>query len=642
MTGNQKFFYIRRGVISLYMHYRAESEGVPRVNVLVDFTEHEWYKVLTRKVTPIIQLAERALVAAGMSMLWAPQNPRGFPIYGYQGKGIASGAMVVAALPEGRPLWVDQIRNIFLHPTSESMATYANIVLDEDDGDDIDVDFVPTREEVIILSSEGSDGSHEDLIHRFTRAGPQQRTVREPVAADVETLAEGPQGDTAEQLETRKKRKRDKAEEKKAEEPVTEAPRRRPSNSSFLDYVVVTNKLSGLGAGDKRIERDPDDDATLMEIMKKKKALEDKKKELDAHAAVALVEKKSKLQKDTATAPSESEIYLGVFSLKASNLLEKMYNSASGSRVPKSGKSTRKVDIYQITPPTSPPSRPFDLSPPHLDSRGKEKEDEFEQARNVAEDVAAGAEGGGAYVVGVATEVDSSEATPRQSTIYTKRIRTSGEGGASGVRPSPEFQHAQGGSWTTHNLSYDDLTNVPHWTLTQGSRMNDIANCREFYFLSLPPAERMFQKNHHWLDLLDDHIHASVNFYATCQEIVREWQLMGEDTLESETAKKELAEEREKLMRKRRGLKLKGEKTQTSNEQEEERALYQKRENEYIQRITKLEKIASEKVAENKASEILAEETTAACKWLLVRAVPLISEHIVKSDELAKYMFELV
>ncbi|KAM0040911.1 hypothetical protein Hdeb2414_s0011g00359911 [Helianthus debilis subsp. tardiflorus] len=83
----QKFFYIRHGVVPLDMHYRAESEGVPRVNVLVDFTEQEWYKVLTRKVTPIIQLEERVLVAAGMSMLWAPQNPRGFPIYRYQGKG---------------------------------------------------------------------------------------------------------------------------------------------------------------------------------------------------------------------------------------------------------------------------------------------------------------------------------------------------------------------------------------------------------------------------------------------------------------------------------------------------------------------------------------------------------------------------
>ncbi|KAJ0490012.1 hypothetical protein HanHA300_Chr12g0450531 [Helianthus annuus] len=55
----------------------------------------------------------------------------------------------------------------------------------------------------------------------------------------------------------------------------------------------------------------------------------------------------------------------------------------------------------------------------------------------------------------------------------------------------------------------------------------------------------------------------------------------------------------------------------------------------------KLEKFAAEKVAESKASEILAEEITADCKWLLAREVPLISERISKFDELAKYMFEL-
>ncbi|MFS7967836.1 hypothetical protein Hanom_Chr09g00790421 [Helianthus anomalus] len=68
----------------------------------------------------------------------------------------------------------------------------------------------------------------------------------------------------------------------KAEEPVTKAPRKCPSNSLFLDYVVVSDTLYGLGAGDKRAERDPDDDATLTEIVKKKKALEDTKRELDA------------------------------------------------------------------------------------------------------------------------------------------------------------------------------------------------------------------------------------------------------------------------------------------------------------------------------------------------------------------------
>ncbi|KAM0008877.1 hypothetical protein Hdeb2414_s0102g00794041 [Helianthus debilis subsp. tardiflorus] len=370
----QKFYYIRRGVIPIDMHYRAESERVPRVNVSVDFTEQEWYKVLTRKVTPIIQLEERALVAAGMSMLWATQNPQGFPIYGYQGKvgyslinvfdPKAGGAMVVVTLPEGRPLWVEQIRDNFLHPTSESMVTYANTILAEDDRDDIDVDPVPTRGEVIILSSEGSDESHQDLIHRSARAGPQRGTVHEPVADDVETPVENPQAETAEQIETRKKRKKDKTKEKKAEEPVIETPR--------------------------------------------KKLLRRKRKELDAQAAATLAEKKSKLQKDIVAAPSESEIDLGVFSAKAGNRLEKMYKSASGSR-----------------------------------------------------DFAAGAGGGEARGEGVETEVESSEATSH-ATIYTKRVQGSRGGGASGTRQSPEFQHVQGGCWTTHNPACDDLPHAPH------------------------------------------------------------------------------------------------------------------------------------------------------------------------------------
>ncbi|MFS7907121.1 hypothetical protein Hanom_Chr01g00067541 [Helianthus anomalus] len=373
----QKFFYIRRRVIPIDMHYRAESEGAPRVNVSVDFTEYEWYKFLTHMVSPIIQLEERALFAAGMSMLWASPNPRGFPIYGYQRKASyslknvfdpkAGGAMVVVVLTEGRPLWLDQIRNNFLHPPAESMAAYANAVLREDDEDDIDVGSVPTREEVIVLSSEGSDGSHEGLIHRSTRA------------------------------ETRKKRKGDKTEEKKAEEPVPENPRKRPSNSSFLDYAIVSDTLSGLDVGVKCSERDPDDNVTLTEIMKKKKALEDKKKELDAQVTV--------------TAPSESEIDLGVFSAKAGTLLEKNAQVCWFSRCaffrlcPKPGKGVHKIDISKITPPTSPPSK---------SSKGVR----FLSFVYVLY-VAVGAGGGEDYVEGVETNVESSEATPQEGTIYT-------------------------------------------------------------------------------------------------------------------------------------------------------------------------------------------------------------------------------
>ncbi|MFS8008255.1 hypothetical protein Hanom_Chr14g01270521 [Helianthus anomalus] len=328
----------------------------------------------------------------------------------------AGGAMVVAILPEGKPLWLDQIWNNFLHPTAESMSAYANAVLGEDDVDDVDVESVPTREEVIVLSSEGSNESHEGVIHRSTRAGPSQGTVNEPVneptVDDVETLV-----DTTDQLETRKKKRGDQSEKKKAKEPVFEAPRKRPSKSSFMDYVVVSNTLSGLDAGDKRDERDLDDDTTLTEI-----------------AATTLAAEKSKLQKETTTAPPESEVDLGVFSAKPGNLLEQMYRSASGSRGP--GKVDRKVDVSKITPPTSPPSRTFDMSPPHADLGGKRKEDDVE-VEPVGEGGAGGGYGGVGGNEGVGgdanSEVESSEATPRH-TIYTKRPPGSGGGGTSGVR----------------------------------------------------------------------------------------------------------------------------------------------------------------------------------------------------------------
>ncbi|KAJ0587064.1 hypothetical protein HanIR_Chr04g0158961 [Helianthus annuus] len=160
---------------------------------------------------------------------------------------------------------------------------------------------------------------------------------------------------------------------------------------------------------------------------------------------------------------------------------------------------------------------------------------------------------------------------------------------------------------------------------------------------------------------------------------------MGEDTLEFENAKKAFAEEREKFNAEKKGLawrvadaeeklakekqlnvdkqkgwkvacertnkelqsrrdaivRLSGEKRKISDEAEQERAAQQKREQEYILRIAKLEKCAEEKVAESKASEILVEEVTADCKWLLARAVPLIAERIAGSEELAKYMYEL-
>ncbi|KAJ0618730.1 hypothetical protein HanHA89_Chr02g0056881 [Helianthus annuus] len=573
----QKFFYIRRCVSPVDMRYRAESEGIPKV---------------THKATSISQLEERALVGAGMSMLWVLKNPLGVPVYGYQGKRIYSS--------RGETDMDGQIRYRFLHPTSESFGAYANTVLGEDSGDGFDDTIDPTREEVIVLSSEGSDRFRDGLTPHSPCAGPTQEAVNEPVDEPTDVDDDVPV-ETVDQLETRRKKKLDKSEEKekRVEENVTKTPRKRLSTLPSLDYVVVSDTLSGLDAGEKRVGRDPDDSATLTKMMRKK-ALEEKKWKLDEQAAAVLAAKRAKLQKEAPPAPSESEVDLGAFTETHGNLLEKIY-VASGSRgtifficlfyLPllsfpseylvyfetgaKSSKTSRKVDVSKITPPASPPSRVFGLSPSHDDLGEKKKQGDVE-IEQVGEGGVGGAGGDGA--------------TPRH-TIYTRRPQGAGGGATSKPPQSPEFENIHVGSWDTHNSACDDLPYAPRWRLTQGSRMSDRDNFHEFFSLSLPPAERLFQKRRNRFDLLDDHIHA--------------------------------------------------EKKKVSDEAEHERVASQKREEEYLQRIAKLEKFAEEKIAEVKASELLAEEVYADCKWLLAHAVPRISERIVKSHELADSMFEL-
>ncbi|MFS7947847.1 hypothetical protein Hanom_Chr06g00552991 [Helianthus anomalus] len=489
----QKFFYIHRGVIPIDMHYRTKSAGVPRVNVSIAFADEEWYKTLTWKATPMIQLEERALVAAGKSMLWVPQNPRAYPMYAHKGRGYSlmnafdpkvAGGMAVVVLPEGELGWVARIRNNFLHPSNESMAICAN--------------------ELILLLSDESAGSSHDLIHRPSRVGPQRGLTQEPTGEGVSTP---PVVDltvvVAEQKEARlKKREEKKTKGEKTAEELVSAPTH---------------------AGVKRSAPDPDDDVTLTEMLaKKQKLLEDKKRELDAHGAAVLSEKKLKFMGET-LAPSESEVDLGVFSKKSGNLPEKIFKSSSTPRyncLPFTATSDKsmhfgsKIDISKITPPTSPPPVPFDVSPPHPDPKGKGKEGNVEgdPTKKVVQSVAADAvvQERGVRVEGAETDWESSEPTP-QGIIYTKR------------RP-PTLR-----GWI-------------------------FGNYREFYSLSLPPTERLFQKNHHRLDLLDDLVHSGVNLFSTTQEIVRDWQSMGEDILEFEAAKKEFAAERESVNSEKKGL----------------------------------------------------------------------------------------
>ncbi|KAJ0818625.1 hypothetical protein HanPI659440_Chr00c01g0704611 [Helianthus annuus] len=573
---------------------------------------------------------EMALVGAGMSLLWVPKNPLGVPVYGYQGKfeyslinvldPKAAGAMVEAIQEDGKQTWLNQIRGRFLHPSDESFTRYASVSFGEDDEDDpID----PIREEVVVLSSESSDRSSEGLTSRCARARTAQAAANEPVHEVVGDDAEIPVAPAA-QVETRKKTKADKSEkgEKRVEGKTT-------------------------GVGEKAHVSDPDDRATLTEHMRKK-ALKDKKRKLDEQAAALLASKKAKLHKEAPPAPSESEIDMGVFSGGRGNLLEEIFAASAPTGV-KSGKGPRRLDISQITPPQSPPSRTIGSTPPRDDLGEKKKEDEA-VAENVGEgggDVAGGAgaggsaggEGAGDRGKGVETEVESSEATPHQ-TIYTKRP-PGGGGATSGVVRSPQFEHVHADSWDTYNPACDDLPHAPRWNLTQGSWMNDLGNCHDFFSMSLPPAERMFQKRRNRFELLDDHVRAGVNFFATSQEIVREWRSMGEETVEFEDARKAFAEEKEKFNSEKKGLqwrisdaeqklkqekkvnvqkqkdweaacertnaemqsqreaivRLSGDKKELADEAHQARMAFEKREKEYVARIDKLELLVKQKVS---------------------------------------------
>ncbi|KAJ0489245.1 hypothetical protein HanHA300_Chr12g0441841 [Helianthus annuus] len=332
----QKFFYIRRGVIPMDMHYRLVSEGIPKVDVLADYAAQDWYKKITHKATAISQLDEMALVGAGMSLLWIPKNPLGVPVYNYQGKfgyslinvldPKAAGAMVEALQEDGKPTWLDQIRGRFLHPSDESFSKYANVSLGEDDGDD-PVD--PIREEVVVLSSGSSDESLGGLTSYYARSGTAQGGVDEPIQEVVGDDVETPFAPSS-QVEARKKAKADKSDkgEKRVEGKTAGIFCDRPSALPFLDYVVISDTLSGLGAGEKPRGSDPEDRATLSEHMRKK-ALEDKKRKLDELAAALLASKKAKLHKEAHPAPSESEIDMGIFSEQRGNLLEEIFAASA-------------------------------------------------------------------------------------------------------------------------------------------------------------------------------------------------------------------------------------------------------------------------------------------------------------------------
>ncbi|KAM0011281.1 hypothetical protein Hdeb2414_s0065g00766751 [Helianthus debilis subsp. tardiflorus] len=192
--------------------------------------------------------------------------------YAYKGKGYSlinvfdpkvGGEIASALLPAREPIWTARIRDNFLHPSSDSVAAYGTVILGALSVAKADLCKSPTREGTILLLNEESIGSSHRLIHHSSRAGPQQRPVQNPEgAASFAPPVVDPVATAVEPGRKEPEKEKDgkrQPEKKSAEEPPGAQTRKRSSKVELLDYVVVSDSLSGLDAGIKRPALDPDD-----------------------------------------------------------------------------------------------------------------------------------------------------------------------------------------------------------------------------------------------------------------------------------------------------------------------------------------------------------------------------------------------
>ncbi|MFS7888960.1 hypothetical protein Hanom_Chr00s000002g01601161 [Helianthus anomalus] len=403
-----KFFYIRHGVIPIDMHYRLAGEGVPKLSVAA-YADEEWYKTLTRTLTVMLQLDETASVAVGMSMLCAPTNLRATPIYGYKNKvnpcWLFSFAILslyvrplivmffttyglINALDPKRP-WLEHIQDNFHHPTEESLSIHVATPTGAHPFASVKPEVVrsPARGEIILLLSEESTASSDDLIHRSraTRTGPQMQLSKGSGGAVATNLATvGPEGT------------------------ATKPTSKRPSRLHYLDYVVVFDTLSSLDISMKPSPEEVDkDQTTLTQIMEKKRdLLADAMRKLDIEATLNVSEKKRKLMgQPVGPTLSESDVDLSVASLRSRRLTTR------------SSKPTTP-DISSIPGPESPHAAICDELPVRdlvcpEDVKGKGLKGIVKS--RVAEKVETSTLPGVVFcqrVEGVETDAESSEATP--------------------------------------------------------------------------------------------------------------------------------------------------------------------------------------------------------------------------------------
>ncbi|MFS7937683.1 hypothetical protein Hanom_Chr05g00430581 [Helianthus anomalus] len=210
------------------MHYCLADEGFPKIPI-VPYAGEQWYKMLVRNPTSMLQLDEISFAAYGLINALDPK---------------IDGEMVGRIIPEG-----ELLRDYFHHPIAESLSA-------------------------ILLSSEESTVSSDGLIHRSraTRAGPQVQPMRgagasttpNPVTLDPEVAAH-------------------ESERPEAQSRLGVQTGKHPSHLRYLGCVVVSDTLSSLDICVKRTAAEVEEDqATITQIMeKKRKLLSDTKHKLN-------------------------------------------------------------------------------------------------------------------------------------------------------------------------------------------------------------------------------------------------------------------------------------------------------------------------------------------------------------------------
>ncbi|MFS8016564.1 hypothetical protein Hanom_Chr15g01370081 [Helianthus anomalus] len=375
-----KFFYIRRGVIPIDMHYRLANEGIPKLPV-IPCADKQWYKTLTRTPTAMLQLDEMGLVIGG--------------------------EMVTRLLPDGELPWLEEIKDYFHHPTEESLSIHVATPTSAHP-------FASVKSEVVRSPASGR------LL--FSRARSLQRLLMVLFVGSGAATAINPATVDSQVAAT---------------EPVQERPEAQARPGVQTGVRPTTEKVE-------------EDQATLTQIMEKKmNILADAKRKIDTKATLNVSKKED-----------------------GSARSAKVTGSRSRCSTTRSSKPT-VPDISSILGPESPPVAVYGESP----------------ARDPVcpEDV----KGNG--LEGVANFfffcVEKAQPSTLHGVVFHERVEgVETDGG------SDYGRRETSGSWIAHDPSCDNLPHAPRRSLVQGSRMDSLDNSHEFYSMSLPPAEHLYQK----------------------------------------------------------------------------------------------------------------------------------------------------